>query len=165
MKRFTLLAIFSALAVIAITIGIQHNATGTDTKREKTGVVTAEVIPFLLKNGYAQLKPTADPMVLMMVVPIDDNGPVGPQPEPIICDGMTWKQLEADIFAQSDAYKLSAAYQQQLAVANATCIEQNYCIANCAMAYTFIIKPTRLKCNFNWVGTLKPGDKYTLVFP
>jgi hypothetical protein len=92
----------------------------------------------LIEKGYSRMKQKADGGYIT-----DVNNPWDPPYDPIICDGMTYSQLWADIMNRWNNFKNSPQGQNAQNYANATCRPVYYCICNCGVCVMFIIEPTR----------------------
>lgn len=91
----------------------------------------------LLENEHSRIKQKADGGYVT-----DVNDPWEPY-DPIVCDGMTYSQLWADIIQKWNAFKNSPQGQSAQNYANSTCRPVYYCICNCGLCVMFVIQPTR----------------------
>lgn len=91
----------------------------------------------LIEKRYSRIKQNAAGTYVT-----DVNDPWEPY-DPILCDGMTYSQVWADIMQKWNAFLNSPQGQAAQAYANSTCRPVYYCICNCALCVMFVLEPER----------------------
>lgn len=91
----------------------------------------------LISTGHSRIKQNAAGTYVT-----DVNDPWEPY-DPILCDGMTYSQVWADIMQKWNNFLNSPQGQAAQAYANSTCRPVYYCICNCALCVMFVLQPDR----------------------
>jgi len=130
---------------------------GATTARDRAGsgsVAAAKDLEYSLTDVTVELTDEGRESIIATeqseVVKIGENlyrtvkpsGPVQPY-DPILCDGMTYSQVWADISRRYNNFIHSSAGINAQNLANALCRPVFICISNCAVSVMYAIQPTR----------------------
>ena len=94
----------------------------------------------LLENAQSEIRQTGETSYITVQT---GGGTTNPPYDPIICDGMTYSQVWADINQKFQNFLNSTAGHNAKNMANALCRPVGICISNCAVAVIYLIQPDR----------------------